>query len=601
MIGAVSWLLGGADGLVRLLWVLAPVALGLVGAWRLLGVTGSRRAQIGSLVAYCVVPLPWVAIETASIAGLYAYGVAPWLLGAVLHGQAASPHRSTAGPWRPALSVGLGLGVALGLAMLFAPVVVVLVVPVLAAVLLAGLLTGQLQGLGRLLLVLGVGALTLAVLALPNLLDQLAVGFDWAPFVEGRTDGPTDLRLVDIVAFALGDASASWLLLGLVVPLALPLLVGRSWRFALAVRGWMVALVSWGLVWADAWGALPFAVPAPAVLLAPAAAGVSLIAGAAVATAENDMRRAGFGWRQALLPVAVLAALLSALPTLARVESGRWDMPRGDFAGTLPLPDPAVDGSYRILWVARPAHLPSGGHPLDDRLAWALSLDGLPLIGDAGVPADPGAVDLVSDTVDAVLAGDTMRVGRTLGGLGVRYIVLLDRLAPAPFGPATESVADEVDDALGRQLDLRRIEGVNTAMTLYENTEWVSVRAAGVAGFDAGRDELTDLEETPLAGTLGVLPGRAASISGPVPDGVEIYVAQTPDARWRLELDGDRTGRRRSLGWATVFLPDGEGTANLAYDTPLWRQIALLGQVVGFAFVTGALVRRRLGGRTSSA
>ncbi|MEM7140514.1 MAG: glycosyltransferase family 2 protein [Actinomycetota bacterium] len=597
VLGALSWLLGGADGLVRLLWILGPVAAGLVGAWRLLGVTGSRRAQIGSLLAYAVVPLPWVAIETASISGVYAYGVAPWVLGAVLHGQAASPHRSTVGPWRPAVSVGLGLGVSLGLAVLFAPAVVVIVVPVVAGVLLAALLTGQPRGLGRLGVVLVVGAGALAVLALPALLDQASVGFDWASVVGGRSDGPSELRALDIVSFALGEADPSWMTLALVLPLALPLLIGRSWRFALAVRGWMVVLCAWGIVWAGAWGALPFALPSAAVMLAPAAAGVALLAGAAVAAAENDMRRAGFGWRQALLPVAVVAAALSAFPTIARVESGRWDMPRGDFADTLPLADPAVDGSYRILWIARPDHLPSEGHRLDDELAWAVSLDGLPVLADAGVPADRGASDLVAATLRSAIDGDTRRVGRTFGGLGIRYVVILDRLAPAPFGPAEPSVAGELDAALGRQLDLRRVEGINSAMTLYDNTEWVSVRAAGVAGFDAGRDALADLEAAPLQGTLGALPGRSATLSGQLPDGVELYVAQTPDTRWKLQVDGDRTGRRRALGWATVYLPDGGGQAELSYDSPAWRQAAMLVQILGFGVVISALIRRRLGGR----
>ncbi|MDG2029301.1 MAG: glycosyltransferase [Acidimicrobiales bacterium] len=596
-LGAATWILGGADGLVRLLWVFGPVVAGLIGAWRMLGVTGSRRAQIGALVAYTVVPLPWVSIETASISGLYAYGVAPWILAALLHGQAVSPHRSTSGPWRPASAVGIGLGISVGLAALFVPATLLLVIPILGGLLAAALLTGQLHGLGRLMVTLVIGAAVTLVLALPNLLDQLAVGFDWAPFVEGRSAGGADLDLVDIIGFALGESSVSWLTLALVVPLALPLLVGRSWRFRLAVRGWLVAMTSWGLVWAAAWGALPFALPSPAVMLAPAAAGLALTAGATVAAAENDIRRAGFGWRQVLLPVSVVAAFVASFPTLALLESGRWDMPRGDFSQTLPIADPSIDGSYRILWVARPDHLPGGGHRLDDELAWAVSLDGLPLLADAGLPADAGSSALIAETLGTALDGDTMRVGRTLGALGVRYIVLLDRIAPAPFGPDAEPAAPVVDNALGRQLDLRRVEGINTAMVLYENTEWTSVRAAGVAGFDDGRDELSDLEAAPLQGTLGVLAGRSASLSDQLPAGVEVYVSQTPDTRWRLHVDGERTGRRRAIGWATVFLPDNEGQAELRYDTPLWRQGALLIQFLGFVVIAGSIVRRRLGTR----
>lgn len=601
VLGALGWILGGSAGLARLVWILGPVVVGLVGAWRMLSVTGSRRAQIGSLLAYTVVPLPWVAIETASIGGLYAYAVAPWVLTGLLHGQADSPYRSTAGPWRGLGAVGTGVGIALGGAALFAPAAVLIVGPLVAGLLLAALLTGQLRGTVRLLASLVVAAATLAVLALPQVLDQVAAGFAWEPFTGGRTDGATDLSLLDIVAFAVGSADVSVLSLALVVPLALPILVGRSWRFALAVRGWMIALTSWGLVWAASWGALPFAIPRPAVMLAPAAAGVALIAGAAVAAAENDMRRAGFGWRQALLPVAAGAAVVAMLPPLFLGESGRWDMPRGDFTDTLPFEDPAVDGSYRVLWLAHPDHLPGEGRAVDHGLAWALSFDGMPVIGDAGISADGGSAALVESTIERAVNGDTMRLGRTFGGLGIRYVVILDRLAPAPFSPEGTPPAPVLDEVLSRQLDLRRLEGINSAVSLYVNTEWTSVRAAGVPSFDAGRDDLSDLANDPLQGTIGVLPGRSTDISGRLPEDTELFLSQTNDTRWRLTVDGDRAGRRRSVGFATVFLADGEvGDATLTYDSPLWRRGVLLVQLLAFVVVVGSGVRRRVGVRQGS-
>ncbi|MCP3938658.1 MAG: glycosyltransferase family 2 protein, partial [Actinomycetia bacterium] len=50
LLGLLATVLGGTVGLVRTLWVLGPVFVGLIGAWRVLAVTGSRRGQIGSLV-----------------------------------------------------------------------------------------------------------------------------------------------------------------------------------------------------------------------------------------------------------------------------------------------------------------------------------------------------------------------------------------------------------------------------------------------------------------------------------------------------------------------------------------------------------------------
>ena len=596
MLGALAWLLGNSTGFVRLLWVLGPVFVGLFGAWRMLSVTGSRRGQLGALVAYAIVPLPWTSLGTASIGGLYGYAVAPWMLTALLHGQAVSPFRSTVGPWRPLPAIGLGLGVATASAALFEPAVILLVVSMTAGLVVAGLLTGHVAGIVRLVAVLVIGGLTTAVLSLPQLLDQMAVGFSWAPFADGRNEAASTLELTDIVGFSIGSSAVSPLTLVFVVPLALPLLVGRSWRFALAARGWMVALASWGLTWAGAWGVLPFGLPDPALLLAPAAVGIALVAGAAVTTAEHDMRRAGFGWRQALVPVAAVAAFLAALPTIGGVESGRWELPRGDFTDTLPLVDPAAEGSFRILWIAHPDDLPGGGYVLSDQLAWTASLDGLPTIADAGAPADDGAAALVTGALDHATAGDTMRLGRTLGGLGIRYVVVLDRLAPAPFSPDGRDLPDRLERALDRQLDLRRLNGINSAMRLYVNTEWTSVRAAASRGFDDGRESIDDLAADPIRGTVGVLAGRDESLSGRLPEGAELFLAQTHDTRWRLVVEGERSGRRRSLEWATAYVPHREGDAVLSYETPLWRQAALLLQVAGFAVAVGLTFRHRIGG-----
>jgi len=597
LLGIATWLTGGATGLVRLLWVLGPVFVGLWGAWRMLRVTGSRRAQSGALLAYAIVPLPWVAIETASLAGLYGYAVAPWALAALLHGEATTPFRSTAGPWRSVLATAAGLGASVGLAAMFEPSVLVIVPMIIAGVLVAALLSGHMRGIPRLLLVTVAGSLGVAVLLLPQLLDQLAAGISWVPFADGRSGEATDLALTDILGFGVGSSSAGPLTFLLAIPLALAVLAGRSWRFALAARGWTVALVSWGVVWAASWGVVPFGLPDPALLLAPAAAGVALVAGAAVAVAEHDMRRAGFGWRQALLPLAVVGAALASLPTLTLAESGRWELPRGDFSNTLPFADPAVDGSYRVLWIAAPENVPAGGRALNDSLAWSITFDGLPLIADAGVPADGGAAELVEESLDSAFNSETMRLGRTLGGLGVRYIVVLDRLAPAPFSTEGTPVDPVIAEAFARQLDLQRIEGINTAMSLYVNTEWTSVRAAGSAGFDDGRDAISDLAGAPITGTVGVLSGRDTELSGLIPEGTEIYLGQTHDTGWKLRVEGDRVGRRRSLGWADVFLPDGSGEATLDYDTPIWRQSAMALQLVALMAALGLWIRHLIGGR----
>ena len=598
VLASVAWLLGGALGFVRLLWVLGPIVVGLVGAWRMLAVTGSRRAQIGALIAYTVVPLPWAAVATASISGLYAYAASPWILAGLLHAQAVAPFRSTRGPWKPLTRVGVGVGLSLGMAMLFEPAVALVIVPAAGGLLLSGLLTANPKGSARMLGALGIAAAVAALLALPLLADLLAAAPTWAPFADGRSGTASERPLTDILRFAVGPADPGPLVWAFVVPLALPVVIGRSWRFSLAVRGWSVALASWGVAWAAAWGVLPFGLPDDALVLAPAAAAVALVCGTAVTAVEHDLRGARFGWRQALLPLTLAAAVMACLPALARAETGRWGLPRGDYSSSVPFADPFDDGSYRVVWIGAPDFVPGGGRHLIGDLAWSATLDGFATIADRTPAPDDGAAGLLEDALVGALDGDTVRLGRVLGGLGVRYVVVLERLAPAPFSVEADAVPVPtiLSDTMAAQLDLRRLEGINSALVVYANTEWISVRAAAPAGFDDGRDSIVDLERLPITGTAGVLAGSGDKLQGQVPDGAEILVSQTYDTRWRLEVQGAPTARRRSLGWATVFLPDQGGSATLTYDTPWWRRAVIVVQLAGFALLVGAGLRRPLGG-----
>ena len=194
--------------------------------------------------------------------------------------------------------------------------------------------------------------------------------------------------------------------------------------------------------------------------------------------------------------------------------------------------------------------------------------------------------------------GGTGRVGRRLAGLGVRYVVLLERLAPAPFSAADDAIPipAAVIDGFGDQLDLQRIEGTNSALHLYINTTWTPVRAALPPGFDDGISELSDLERSPIGAGVGVLPGGGTALHGPLPEGAEIFVAQTPDAGWELSLDGQVVARRVAVGWASAYLPSGGGLASLDYETTWWRHVAQLVQAGALVVLCAGWLRRSVGG-----
>jgi len=597
LLGVLGVVLGDAVGFVRTFWVLSPLLIGLLGAWRMLAVTGSRRAQIGALIAYAIVPLPWVAIASASSSGLIGYAAAPWLITVLLRAQASAPYRVATGPVRSLPSTMIGLGTILGLAVVYEPASILLLPVVLAGIIVGSLIAVHPGGLGRLLVVVVGGVVFAGVVALPQTLDIAADGASWAMVAEGRSGAANTLSLSSILRFSVGPDDWSNLVWALAVPLAVPLLVGRSWRFELAVRLWFIALASWGLVFVSSRGWLSEGLPDPALMLAPAAAAVAGLAGTAVTSVEHDLRTSGFGWRQALLPAALISAVLAGLPTLTAVETGRWGLGRGDFSTSLPFVDPAVEGSYRVVWLGDPSLLPAIGTELGSGLAWVATLDGLPTITDRHVPVDRGSADLLEDVIRSTIAADTSRAGRLFGGLGVRYVVLVERLSPAPFSDSDEAIPAPaaVVEALDGQLDLRQLVGVNSAVRIYENTEWTSVRSAVVSGFDDEIDDLFDLALRPLTGTAGVLSGTGESITGTVPAGTEVLVAQTPDIDWSFEVDGQVAVRRRALGWASAFMPTDGGNATLSYATPLWRRLGLVAQLLIFMALVSAQLRRVLG------
>ncbi|MEO0493097.1 MAG: glycosyltransferase family 2 protein [Actinomycetota bacterium] len=600
LLGVLGVLLGGSMGLVRTLWVLGPVVVGLIGAWRVLSVSGSRRAQIATLVAYAALPLPWAAIAGASWTTLGVYAVAPWVLRALLEAQASAPFRTTAGPVRGLVPAAVAAGVAVGLAGVFDPVVAVVTVLVAAGLVAGALVAVNPTGVVRLVAASAGAALVGALLTLPLSIELLANGLPWHPFADGRTGDASTEPLTDLLRFAIGPESAAPLTWAFAVPMAVPLLIGRAWRFDLAVRLWFVALTAWGVALTAVHGVVPFGLPEPGVLVAPAAIAVAALCGVCVSALEHDLRRAGFGWRQLLLPLAIGAAAIAVLPSIGAITDGRWGLGRGGYENVLPLADPTLDGSYRVVWIGHPDHLPAQGSPFVADMAWVATIDGLPDITERSIPADRGAHDQMEAVLDAILAGETSRAGRLLGGLGVRYVVAVERLAPAPFSDVDDArpLPDALAETLDTQLDLRRLAGVNSALRIYENTEWTSVRAAAVSSFDDGRTTLFDLQVAPITGTIGVLGGSDDRIEGPVPDGVELFVAQSVDRGWRLEIDGSEAARRRSFDWATTFVPAaGGGDAVLSYTTPRWRQLVVVVQLLALLGTVSLSVRRLVGGR----
>ena len=595
-LGALGWFLNDAMGLIRTLSVIAPILVGLLGAYRLLAATGSRRAQAGTLVAYLLVPLLPASVSSGSMAGLVGYAAAPWLLAGLLQASATAPFRPAPDRRSPLLAAAVSLGAAAGIAALVVPAAAGLVFLLAAGLVAGSLLAGRPGGVVRLLAATVVATPVMAVLGLPIVVDLLASGGSWSFIADGRDGSAGIVSFAEIVAMALGPNAPPSVVWVFAVPMAVPLLLGRGWRLEQAVRLWMVAVVAWALALAAQRGALGFGVVDLHLILAPAAVAVAALCGMAVVSIEHDLRFSHFGWRQAMVPLTAVAAAVLAVSSIASLQDGRWGLVPSDHQSALRFEPPSLAGDYRVLWIGAPEFLNVEGRALAPGVAWATTTGDAVTILDRSVPLDEGRADLFETVIGEITDADTVRGGRLLAGVGVRYVVLLHRLAPAPFVGADEArpVPASISDAMRNQLDLALVEGTNSAVDMFVNTAWVPMRALHPPDFDAGVAEISDLAAHPLAAGVPLFSGDGPPWSADIPDGAEILVAQTPRPGWELTVDGEPAARREALSWARAYLPAAGGEARLSYSAPWWRHAGQLAGTAAPLALVLAWLRRRM-------
>lgn len=584
--GLLGLLSFGSMGVARKLAILALLPAGPVGIWRLARPIGSIRAGATAVVVYATVPVPYNALADGSWPGLAAYAAMPWVVLGLARAMGLAPFGRTdladadAVPAVAPTSVParlLGLGLTVGLAAIVTPAVVPLTGLVAGALLVGSVVAGRLAGLFR-LLVTAIGGVVVAVaLHLPWSASILIDGGDWATVV--GADGAPVPPIGELLRFESGPFGATPVGWAFLAAAALPLVIGRGWRLAWAVRAWFVALAAWGTLLASEQGWLPFDLPPTEVVLVPAAVGLALSAALGMAAFEVDLRHFGFGWRQGASIIAALAVLAGGVTLAPAMVSGRWDVPRGDLNRAL-APTLVDDGDRdaRVLWLGDPELLPLGGHRYDDEVALATS-DGLPDITTHW----PGARHLSTERlVDAVrLASErrTVHLGRLLGPEGVRYVVVPTRAVPEAFSRSPQEAPRGLTDTLAAQLDLEQVP-TDGSLIVYRNTAW--------RGMATAVPTATDLPDAPEgAATLdpddwetAVRSSATDSLVIGTPAERAVVAAVPADDNWSVERNGDAAASGSAYGWALRTegsdgaVSDG-GEATVAYDTAP-AQVALV-------------------------
>lgn len=591
-VGALGYVLAGQVDLVRTLLVVGLVPVGIIGAHRLVAPTGAKRAQVAAAVAYAAVPLPYDALAAGRWSALAAYAGAPWMLARLARSSQVMPFGLAVDPlddeilpggagddlvvrhklWKHAVVTGAVTALA-GLIVPQAPLLLVLMGAALAA---GSLLAGEVRGIGRLVVTTVGGAVVAVVLHLPTALDVVSTPAAREAWL-GPARPPAGLSALDVIALRTGPTAQAGVAFAVLGAAALPLLVGRRWRLAWAVRAWAVALAWWGLVWAVQQGWITARMPDAGVLLAPAAAGLALATGLGVAAIDRDVR--GRSWRFGLRRIAVGVALLALCASTASAAvaalDGWWGMPGDDFAGLLGAVDDDVRAvPSRVLWVGEPELVPGGdGWVLDERLAYtAATVQAVPSVADMWPATSGGASPRLGEALALALDHDTTRLGQLLAPMGVQYVAVPRRLGPSddtPRGDSRGREADRLVDALAEQLDLERVR-VDRGAELYRNTAFAPLLAQVPDDVDLDGTPAAAGAAVDLGGAEPVLVAGAGTRSarGDLPADATVVHASTASERWQLVVDGRPAPQGSAYGWADRFDAGAGGPAELTYRTP---------------------------------
>ena len=580
----------GQMGLLRLLLTVGMLGVGAVGAYRLLQPFRSLPAQLVALIVYVAAPLPYNALHGGSWSGLVAYGALPWIAKRLAIAAGLPPFGDDETRLARRLADTTIVALIVAAASLVEPLMGASLGVLLVGWVLGGLVTRRVVGLGRLILATVVAGAIAFTLLMPASLGLVWGDADWSLVGGTRTTTGSELTLAELFRLATGPHGATTVGWALLVLPGLSLVLAFGLRLAWAARCWVVIVGSVGLAWWVEQGELDVGIADPHVVLAPAAMSLAFAAGMATMAFQRDLRRYRFGWRQLVPFVAIVAVIASAGAGLGGALDGRWQVVDDGYETVFSFFDEKAPAHARTLWIGDADVLPVEGWRYDDELTFALTQARTPTLLDYS-PGNAGEITMqVRAVFEDTLSGASSRLGQRLALYGVRYIVVVEANAPAPFSSVERPVDSAITNRLTEQLDLVRVE-VRPGATIYENRAYVptvSTFAPGVLASIASGQAPSDFalglpEVTSLRSYRGVVqPG-------------EIFVATPVTTNWSLRIDGQPQDRLSVFGWAQVFVAEQPGTATLRHNNDQAMWFGAIAQLVAWLVLLTLLVlgRRR--------
>jgi GT2 family glycosyltransferase len=433
ILGLVHLLVAGSTYLApRLLLLGLPLAAWLL-ALRAAQIFSARRSpRVVAATAYVLSPPLLAALATGRLGALVVAAAIPGLVaaGSVLARPASSPERA----WRAVAGVALLAAVAGAFEPLFLPVTL------LGGAVLLSVAAARVRDAGwrrALSIRIAVASFAPLVLLLPWSFELVATEGPWRTASEEIVGGELWRWLV--LAPDLDGFPGLWAGLGFVLAGLLGLALGGPRRPQVVAGLWAVALGGAGGAWwlgrtaATTWPGIPL------LLTAVAFAGLLAVA---FATAEAQLTRHAFGWRQLAAATTGLAVAVSLGTLATTLIRGPWDAYVVD-QPALPafLTTAAVEGQpFRVLLLAEE----------DGEVLWEVVEGAGPGMDAYGLADEVAGTALLGPVVDDVLSGRDPNASARLGALSVRYVVIppggessaLDEVLRAQPGLEPRPVAD---------------------------------------------------------------------------------------------------------------------------------------------------------------
>ena len=595
LVGLVGTVLLGAMGLTQKVLLLGCVPLGALGISRLMRPLVSPRARVVAAICYLGLPLPYEALGAGRWDGLVAYAALPFIVARLARAAAIPPFDQVVGRgWRAGrFGQVAALGAIIAAASSFAPAVLPMTLVCALALALGSAMAGQRAHVGR---VVGDAALAMGMallLCAPWVVGTLLAGDHAAAIFGLPISASAAPGWGEVMRFAIGPTIRSPIVWLLVAGSALPLLLGKGVRLLWAARLWAMACASWVLAFATTHGWTGSFTPSESVVLVPAGIAVATGIGLGISSFENDLAGLAFGWRQVVSGLALAAVMVGLLPSAAGALDGRWGLPLNGVEQPLAFLNlPTPTGAYRTLWLGDPRVLPVGGWSIQPGLSYALTDQELPDSADVWTPAGPGPAQLVSRSVRLAVSGQTIHLGQLLAAQGVKYVVVVNGLAPSEGGLARSVQAPPppgIQQALLDQNDLQVVPGL-FGVDVFKNPEAIPLTAQRTRPL-ARTTTLVWPGALDVVGWQPVLSAMAdhPASSGAISSGT-VYAGYAPATSFSLTEQGRTVPRQPAFGWAGQYPDAAAGTATLALRQFPLVPLLVLVEVVGWLVLATALL-----------